>query len=116
MGRIKKYLQIISVAYIVLGFVFVATNRLSFTRGVSRHPINPACANTATLSTNNDSFSCAETADLRWGYHFTWVSWRFFSNNRGYDDAKYIPADLILLALVNSGVYLVSRKNRSKRQ
>ncbi|MGZ6004714.1 MAG: hypothetical protein ACXWLH_01040 [Candidatus Saccharimonadales bacterium] len=103
--------------YLVLGLIFFAVNSFSFTKGVSRHAPLAECANVNTLSLDNNSLlsGCTETDDLRWGDHFTWISWQFLSNNRGYDNAKYFPADFVLLLTLSGGINLVSRKKSIKK-
>ena len=112
MHNLKKLFLWISLAYIVLALIFFALNGISLIKGVSRHAPIADCAKvgSSTLKTNDPLFLCEETADLRWGHHFTWISWQFFSNNRGYDHATYVPVDVILLALVNASVLVVSRR------
>lgn len=113
----KKLFYIFSGIYVFFSLTFFALNSFDFIKGVPRHAPNPECANvtSVTLDNNDFLFQCADTADLRWGRHFTWVSWQFFSNNRGYDNARYMPADIVLLSFVNAGIYLVAGKNHTKK-
>lgn len=115
MSTAKKLFYIGSGFYILCALTLFTANGFNFVKGVSRHAPFPECANVNSLplDLSRPLSRCADTDDLRWGDHFTWINWQFLSNNRGHDQARYMPVDLFLLALVNSSVYFVSRKKTS---
>lgn len=112
MQKAKKIIFIISLVYISLGLIFFALNGFSLIKGVSRQPIDPRCINPV-VSNNILDFTCAQTADLRIGHYINWISWIYFSNEVGNDEAKYLPLDIFSLILVNGFGYAFFHRKRS---
>lgn len=116
---IKITLCIFLIFYLMIGVFLIAINKFSFNRIVLRDNSSSAeCVdignNLSESAPNEMQTSCSENPDLSWGYHFSWITWKFFTKDRGYDTAKYAPLDLAAVSLVIIFIVIVKLKNNIK--
>ena len=116
---IKFALYIFLIIYLVIGVFLIAINKFSFNRNVLRNnPTSTECVDIGNNLSESASIemqpNCSENPDLSWGYHFSWITWKFFTKDRGYDTAKYAPVDLAAVSLVLVFMVIVNLKNNKK--
>lgn len=110
---IKKILLSLGIVYLLFGIFLIAQNQ-SLLGLVSRRQYPDYCqvlqATDINLVVSNPE--CINTDDLRTVFRWNLVQWRFLSDNRGYDQTRYIPVDLLatLVVITILGVQ-VRRKN-----
>ncbi|HSX18492.1 MAG TPA: hypothetical protein VLE51_04005 [Candidatus Saccharimonadales bacterium] len=112
--NITKLILALAVIYLVIGLFSVIQNR-GLKIGVSRRIFPSYCSNLGVNSLDARFAECAETSDLKYGYYWNFIQWKYFSNLRGIDTAIYTPLDLTgaLVVVGISGVVL--KRNRAKK-
>lgn len=111
--NIKKFLLGLSIVYLLFGTFSIVQNH-GLVRPVSRGQYPEHCqtlkATDINLVVSNPE--CVDTDDLRWGFNWNLIQWRFLSDNRGFDQTRYIPIDLLAsFALVSALIFKIRNRN-----
>ena len=113
----KKVVTILILMYLALGLVSIGQNS-SFHKSVKRcldivESNGPTIDLAAKSSDRNLNLCNPNTDDIKTKIHLNYLTWQYRSDERGYDRAIYLPADLVVLAACFIAIRLYSKKNKS---